>query len=202
MIASLAHGLWDVRWLSVSILLSSMLVAAVSSVTGFMCEVWGGTTSTEDSSSCPAWLAKDEDSGWPAFGFVIWASVTGVAAWRQLGCLREWEEGNFWRGELEHMMYTAEPPMVDPYLPYHGDDGEAAMYRTRFPAGVEPPHGGTLRADGHYVGMQPPPQQVGDRLRRRLDNWWESVTGGDRGMGNGNHRTIAPGRPGKHDLQS
>merc|ERR1711972_789526 len=97
-VAALVHGYWNCRCAAVGCLVGSTVAFALSASTGLGCSLLPLHATELD---CPELLEPVRDWYWPLCGGILWAALTGAAAWRQLGFLHDWESSdNFWRNSL------------------------------------------------------------------------------------------------------
>lgn len=170
MVAALVHGCFNARAVTISVLLLGIVVSAVSSLTGFVCDAWP-TRYEEAGVVCPMWLKSVERWEWPIFGSLVWAILTGVAAWRQLGMLEDWEKDNFWRSDVAPAYFS-----VDDHRPAIQNDMFATKPPDRYPGHVGGPEHQYPQANRQ--GLQPHQQtgnQYVDSMLGSLEEWWSRV---------------------------
>merc|ERR1711948_189226 len=92
--------------------------------------------------TCPSWVARTDGWQWRMFGCTLWAIITGLSAWRQLGLLQNWGAHSFWKNYFDKATsrfgYT-EIPGIDPdRLPLYPGESDILPMTPRPPRNMTP----------------------------------------------------------------
>lgn len=97
LLSLVVYGLSRRRLAAIACLVLPTLLRALMAYTGVGCSAMPANA------ECPPWLSSVAQWQWPVCCCLLWAGLTAVAAWQQLGLFDGLDPDDFWQRQLAHL---------------------------------------------------------------------------------------------------